>query len=144
MVQSSYIVSRGIRVRIPQELDVVAFWSWTLNVVVFQSWNLDVVAFCPLKKCLEITMLWVNCCGSSLVSLDYFTTLVDRAGNCYMSLYFLFLLFFYVYSIQNFKICCCLVLPVPFSSVLTILLFSTLLSIACSVFSLCLFALEHV
>ena len=40
----------GIRVRIPQELDVVAFWSWNLDVVVFQPWNLDVVAFCPLKK----------------------------------------------------------------------------------------------
>ena len=35
MVQRSYIVSGGIRVRIPQELDVVAFWYWNLNVVVF-------------------------------------------------------------------------------------------------------------
>ena len=28
-------VSGGIRVRIPQELDVVAFWPWNLDVVVF-------------------------------------------------------------------------------------------------------------
>ena len=47
-------LSGGIRVRIPQELNVVAFWSWNLDAVVFQSWNLDVVAFCPLKKCLLI------------------------------------------------------------------------------------------
>ena len=42
-------VSGGIRVRIPQKLDVVAFWSW----------NLDVVAFCPLKKCLGMTFFHV-------------------------------------------------------------------------------------
>ena len=29
------ILSGGLRVRIPQELDVVAFWSWNLDVVVF-------------------------------------------------------------------------------------------------------------
>ena len=28
-------LSGGIRVRIPKELDVVAFWSWNLDVVVF-------------------------------------------------------------------------------------------------------------
>ena len=28
-------ISVGIRVRIPQELDVVASWPWKLNVVVF-------------------------------------------------------------------------------------------------------------
>ena len=28
-------ISGGIRVRIPQELDVVAFWPWNLDVVVF-------------------------------------------------------------------------------------------------------------
>ena len=28
-------LSGGIRVRIPHELDVVAFWSWNLDVVVF-------------------------------------------------------------------------------------------------------------
>ena len=49
-------LSGGIRVRIPQELDVVAFWSWNLDIVVFQPWNLDVVAFCPLKICYGITM----------------------------------------------------------------------------------------
>ena len=59
-------VSEGIRVRIPQKLDVLAFWSWNLDVVVFQPWNLDVVAFCPLKKCLGITMPWVNCLRFSM------------------------------------------------------------------------------
>ena len=36
-----------------------------------------------------------------LCVLRYFpsTNLVDRAGNCYRSLYFLLVLFFYVYSI---------------------------------------------
>ena len=43
-------------VRIPQELNVVAFWSW----------NLDVVAFCPLKKRLGITMLWLICLRFSM------------------------------------------------------------------------------
>ena len=38
-------ISGGIRVRIPQELDVVAFWSWNLDVVAFWSWNLHVVVF---------------------------------------------------------------------------------------------------
>ena len=54
-------LSGGIRVRIPQKLDVVAFWSWNLDFMVFQSWNLDVVAFRLLKKCLGITMSWLNC-----------------------------------------------------------------------------------
>ena len=53
--------------------------------------------------------------------LRYFPSrnLVDPADNCYTSLYFLFLLFFYVYSIQNFKICCYLFLlfsPVFYSA----------------------------
>ena len=30
-----FCLSGGIRVRIPQELDVVAFWPWNLDVVVF-------------------------------------------------------------------------------------------------------------
>ena len=61
-------VSGGIRVRIPQKLDVVAFWSKNLDVVVFQSWNLDILAFCPLKKCLGI-MSWLTCqCCGVLVS----------------------------------------------------------------------------
>ena len=59
-------LSGGIRVRIPQELDVVAFWCWNLDVVVFQPWNIDVVAFCPLKKCLGITMSWVTCLHFSM------------------------------------------------------------------------------
>ena len=53
-------ISGGIRVRIPEKLDVVTFWSWNLDAVVFQSWNLDDVAFCPLKKCLGITISWFN------------------------------------------------------------------------------------
>ena len=40
-------ISGGIRVRIPQELDVVAFWSWNLDVVAFWSWNLDVAVYVP-------------------------------------------------------------------------------------------------
>ena len=28
-------ISEGIRIRIPQELDVMAFWPWNLDVVVF-------------------------------------------------------------------------------------------------------------
>ena len=28
-------LSEGIRIRIPQELDAVTFWSWNLDVVVF-------------------------------------------------------------------------------------------------------------
>ena len=50
------ILSGGKRVRIPQELDVVAFWFW----------NLDVVAFCPLKKRLRITMSWLICLRFSM------------------------------------------------------------------------------
>ena len=69
----------GIRVRIPQKTNVVAFWSWSLDVVVFQSWNLDVMAFCPLKKCLGIRMLWLSClrfsmlwCFSCWISMSWF------------------------------------------------------------------------
>ena len=46
----------GIRVRILQELDVVAFWPWNLNVV----------AFCSLKKHLGITMSWLICLRFSM------------------------------------------------------------------------------
>ena len=35
IVEHETFISRGIRVRIPQELDVVVFWSWNLDVVVF-------------------------------------------------------------------------------------------------------------
>ena len=62
-------LSGGIRVRIPRTR-CRDFLVWILDVVVFQSWNLDVVAFCPLKKCLGITMLWVNCLCLSM--LRYF------------------------------------------------------------------------
>ena len=50
-------ISGGIRVRIPQELDVVAFWSWNLNVV----------AFSPLKKRHGITMSWLICLRFSML-----------------------------------------------------------------------------
>ena len=72
-------LSEGIRIRIPQELDAVTFWSWNLDVVVFQSWNLDVVAFCPLKKRLGITMPQLIClrfsmqwCFSPRISISRF------------------------------------------------------------------------
>ena len=46
--------------------------------MVFQSWNLDVVAFCPLKKCLGITMWWliflhfsVSWCFAPQVSMSW-------------------------------------------------------------------------
>ena len=55
-----------IRVRIPQKLDVVAFWSWNLDVVAFQACNLDIVAFYPLKKCIGITMSWLSCLRFSM------------------------------------------------------------------------------
>ena len=61
-------VSGGIKVTIPQELDVVAFWSWNLDVAVFQFWDL-VVAFCPLKKWFGITMSWINCLRFSVSRL---------------------------------------------------------------------------
>ena len=51
-----WCLSGGIRIRIPQELDVVAFWSW----------NLDIVAFSPLKKHLGITMPWLICLHFSM------------------------------------------------------------------------------
>ena len=60
-------ISGSIRVRIPQKHNVVAVWSCNLGVMVFQSWNLDVVGFCPLKKCLGITMSWFNCLRSSML-----------------------------------------------------------------------------
>ena len=41
-----YILPGGIRVRIPQKLDVLAFRSWNLDVVAFWSWNPDVVYIC--------------------------------------------------------------------------------------------------
>ena len=85
--------------------------------------------------------------GCALVCLvSYFpsTNLVDRADDCYTSLYFLFLPFFYVSSIQNFKICY-LILSVLFlcsflPSIISIA-FSSLLSIPYSVCSFCLFTL---
>ena len=64
-----WCLSGGIRVRIPQELDVVAFWSW----------NLDIVAFSTLKKHLGITMPWLIClhfsmpwCFSPRISMSRF------------------------------------------------------------------------
>ena len=50
-----------------------------LDVVVFQSRNIDVVTFRPLKKCLGITMSWLNClcfsmswCFSPRISVSRF------------------------------------------------------------------------
>ena len=46
-------LSGCIRVRIPQKLDVVTFWSW----------NLDVVVFCPLKKSRGLIVSVSRCRG---------------------------------------------------------------------------------
>ena len=54
--QACGIFIRGIRVRIPQKLDVA----------VFESWNLDVVAFRTLKKCLGIKKSWLSCLRFSI------------------------------------------------------------------------------
>ena len=71
------------------------------------------------------------------------TNLADRAGNCYTSLYFYFSSFAMFIQSRILKlvvICsCCSFLFLL--SIFFILLFSTLLSIPCSVFSLCLFSL---
>ena len=50
------VISGGIRIRILQKL----------NAVAFQFWNLNVVAFCPLKKCLGIAMLCLICLRFSI------------------------------------------------------------------------------
>ena len=83
-----------------------------------------------------------------LCLLRYFssTNLADCADNCYMSLYFLFLLFLSMFIQSRISKCCYLFFlffPVFFSALylFSILLLSTLLSIPCSVFSLCLFTL---
>ena len=72
------------------------------------------------------------------------TNLVDHADNCYTSLYFYFSSFsmFIHLEFQNQLLSVPAVLSCSFLlSIFFILLFSTLLSIPCSVFSLCLFAL---
>ena len=80
-----------------------------------------------------------------LCLLRYFpsTNLVDCADNCYTSLYFYFSSFSMFIQSRILKlvvICsCCSFLFLL--SIFFILLFSTLLSIPCSVFSLCLFSL---
>ena len=72
------------------------------------------------------------------------TNLVDRADNCYTSLYFYFSSFSMFIQSRISKLVvtcsCCSFLFFP-PIYLFILLFSTLLSIPCSVFSLCLFTL---
>ena len=80
-------------------------------------------------------------CNSSLLCLFRFlpsTNLVDRADNCYTSLYFYFSSFSMFIQSRILKlvvICsCCSFLFLL--STFFILLFSTLLSISCSVFSL--------
>ena len=80
-----------------------------------------------------------------LYLLRYFPSanLVDHADNCYTSLYFYFSSFSMFIQSRILKlvvICsCCSFLFLL--SIFFILLFSTLLSIPCSVFSLCLFSL---
>ena len=46
-------LSGGIRVRIPHELDVVAFWSWNLNVILFSLGILMSWFFVLWKNTLE-------------------------------------------------------------------------------------------
>ena len=87
-------------------------------------------------------------CDSSLVSLEVFPQHKScwscSADNCYLSLYF----YFFSFSILiQCRIGCYLLLSVPtilscsfLLSIFFILLFSTLLSIPCSVFSLVSFA----
>ena len=78
-------VSGGLRVRIAQELDVVAFWSW----------NLDVVAFRPVKKRLGITMSWLIClrfsmswCFSPRLSMSRIFESLCRSFGISMSWFF--------------------------------------------------------
>ena len=104
--------------------------SWFFSLGILMSW-----LFVLWKNVLEL-----RCCGLivavlHLCLLRYLpsTTLVNRADNCYTSLYFLFLLFFCLFNLE-FQI---LLLSGPscsfLLSIFSILLFSTLLSIACSV-----------
>ena len=72
------ILSRGIGVRISEEIDVVASCSWNLDVVVFYSWNLDVMAFCPLKKRLGITMSWLICLRCSICAYEVVVYVLPR------------------------------------------------------------------
>ena len=80
-----------------------------------------------------------------LCLLRYFpsTNLVDRADNCYTSLYFYFSSFsmFIQSKILKLVVICSCCSFLFLLSIFFILLFSTLLSIPCSVFSLCLFSL---
>ena len=82
-----------------------------------------------------------------LCLLRYFssTNLDDRADNCYTSLFFYFSSFsmFIQSRISKSVVICsfCSFLCSFLLSILSILLFSTLLSIPCSLFSLCLFTL---
>ena len=71
------------------------------------------------------------------------TNLVDHADNCYTSLYFYFSSFsmFIRSRISKLVVICSCCSFLFFPPIFFILLFSTLLSIPCSVFSLCLFSL---
>ena len=91
-------------------------------------------------------VLFIFSCSSSLLSrgIHPSTNLVDCEDNCYTSLSFFFLLFFYISSFWNLEICCSVLFVL--SCVLFCYLsfpyfYSFLLSIPCSVFSLCLFTL---
>ena len=124
---------------------------WLFGIGISMSWFFSLGILMSWLFVLWKNVLKLRCCGLivavlHLCLLRYLpsTTLVNRADNCYTSLYFLFLLFFCLFNLE-FQI---LLLSGPscsfLLSIFSILLFSTLLSIACSVFSLCLFALEHV
>ena len=65
-------IIRGHKGQNSTETRCRGFWSWNFDVVVFQSWNLDVVTFRPLKKCLGITMSWLNWCFSPRISTSRF------------------------------------------------------------------------
>ena len=73
---------------IPSAISIKNGLTWTLtgSYLIFGIFHLS------LHKVAAIAVLHLSL-------LRYFpsTNLVDRAGNCYTSLYFLFLLFFYVY-----------------------------------------------
>ena len=104
-----------------------------------------------IAYCLKITncISYKSCgsCSSLLVSLEVFpqhNLLIVQTTGYTTSFYFLFLLFFCLFNLefQNLLLSAPSVLScVLFCAILSILLFSTLLSIPCSVFSLCLFTL---
>ena len=98
-----------------------------------------------LKRFFFLTTYVIPLAILHLCLLRYFpsTNLVDRADNCYTSLYFYFSSFsMFIWSrISKLVVICSCCSFLFFPPIFFILLFSTLLSIPCSVFSLCLFSL---